>query len=312
MSSARAASARPLRLGIAVVDHGAGERLVELLHARDVVEREAEHVAREPDRERRGELLDELALAARRELAEQRVDVAVHRLGEALAHGTHPERLVERPALPRVLARRRSSASSRRATRARGSARPTTVKSSPRPSSSRASSCEVTSQPPSAGTHEIGSKSRRRSSARDAAVELEIGELDARRRSGSARCARRLSASSSTICGTSGSIAPMLPRGALDDGGDGARVRDLREVAGARDDRHAARAAPLPRAARSRPAPSCRAGRTRPSRARARARGRRARGPGCRCRPSSRARPRCRPPRSGRRQRSSSRLSMRT
>ena len=68
-----------LRLGVAVVDHRAGEGLVELLHARDVVEREAEDVARDADRERRSELLDQLAAAARRELAEQRIDAALAR-----------------------------------------------------------------------------------------------------------------------------------------------------------------------------------------------------------------------------------------
>ncbi len=92
-----------LRLGIAVVDHGARERLVELLHARHVVEREAEHIARDADRERRGELLDQLARSARGELAEQRVDALPHGFGEALAHRPHAERLLERPPLPLVV-----------------------------------------------------------------------------------------------------------------------------------------------------------------------------------------------------------------
>jgi hypothetical protein len=92
-----------LRLRIAVVDHRAGERLVEHLHARDVVEGEPEHVAGQADRERRRELLDELAAARGREPLEQRIDVARDRLGEALAHGPHAEGLVERPALACVL-----------------------------------------------------------------------------------------------------------------------------------------------------------------------------------------------------------------
>ena len=86
-----------------------------------------------------------------------------------------------------------------------------TVKSSPRLSSSRASSCEVTSQPPSAGTHEIGSKSRRRSSAADAAVELEIGELDARSPIGKRALRAAASASSITTCRTSSPIRRCYP-----------------------------------------------------------------------------------------------------
>ena len=179
-----------LRLGVAVVDHGAGERLVELLHARDVVEREAEHVAGDADRERRGELLDELALAARRELADQRVDVAVHRLGEALAHGAHAERLVERPALPRVLVAvaRQHHHAERRAHEVRLGPDGELVA----PAEQLARELVRGDEPAAERRHprdrlEVAQAVERA----DAAVELEVGELDARRRSGSARCARR-------------------------------------------------------------------------------------------------------------------------
>ena len=90
-----------------------------------------------------------------------------------------------------------------------------TVKSS-RLSNSRASSCDVTSQPPSAGTHETGSKSRRRSSA--------LTRLSRSRSANSMappigkRALRAaLSASSTTTCGISSPIRAMLLRGACRD-----------------------------------------------------------------------------------------------
>ena len=100
------------------------------------------------------------------------------RLGEALAHRPHAERLLEGPPLALVCSSP-SVVSIITPSEARtrfGSAQ--TVKSSRRLSSSRASACEVTSQPPSAGTHEIGSAVAQAVERADAAVELEIGELD--------------------------------------------------------------------------------------------------------------------------------------
>ena len=88
------------------------------------------------------------------------------RLGEALAHGAHAERLVERRAAA-ARARRRRVVSIITPSDARtrfGSAQHREVVARGR-AARRASACDVTSQPPSAGTHETGSASRSRSSA---------------------------------------------------------------------------------------------------------------------------------------------------
>ena len=63
VSRARVGAA--LGLGVAVVDHGPGERVVEAADLRHVVEREAEDVAGDADRERRREVAPELARALR-------------------------------------------------------------------------------------------------------------------------------------------------------------------------------------------------------------------------------------------------------
>ena len=225
-----------LRLGIAVVDHRARERLVEDLDARDVVERQPEHVAREPDRERRGEVLDELAAAARGQPLDQRVEVAPHGLREALAHGPHAERLVERLALALVLgavAREHHHAE-------RG---PHEVRLRP--------DREVVAAPEQLACERVRrhEPAAERRHPRDglrvaqavergrAAGELEIGELD-RRAGRKARAAgSRLGVVDDSLCNQLWHAA-MLSGGTLDHGRDRRGMRDLREVAGTRDDRH--------------------------------------------------------------------------
>ena len=299
-SSARASIGAALRLGIAVVDHGAGEGLVELLHARHVVEREPEHVAREPDRERRREAprraRSRRAGRARSSRASMRRARAPRSARARGARGT-----ARRTAAAAARARRRRCVSIITPSDARtrfGSAQ--TVKSSPPASSSRASACEVTSQPPSAGTHEIGSRARRRSSAPTrlsssrsansiaapagkralrAAVlglvddDLRDERLHARPMLSVLRAARAMTAATAAGCviWERWPAPGMIVIGRVQHARDAPSARDRhRAVARAEDD--------------GRPAP-------------ARARGRSAAGPGCRRRSCARARPRCRRPR---------------
>ncbi|HEY2936984.1 MAG TPA: hypothetical protein VGJ25_10315 [Gaiellaceae bacterium] len=91
-----------LRLGVAVVGHGGGKRLVEAADLGDVVEREPEHVPGHADREGQGEGGREIAAAELLELVEEASDAAPDRLFEARPHRPHAERLVEGRALPVV------------------------------------------------------------------------------------------------------------------------------------------------------------------------------------------------------------------
>ena len=201
----------PLGLGIAVVDHGAGERLVELLHACDIVEREAEHVAGEPDRERRREVLDQLAAADRGELGDQRVDAALHRLGEALAHRAHAERLVEGPPLPLVLgavARQHHHAERRAHEVGLGPDREVVARLE-----QLARERVRRDEPAAERRHprdrlEVAQAVERT----HAAVPLEVGELDGAADREARAAARRSSASSTTTCGISWPIRAMLLR----------------------------------------------------------------------------------------------------
>ena len=96
----------PLRLGVAVVDHRPGERLVEALDLRHVVEREAEDVAGDSDRERAPRSQRRARTTpSRRELVEKPLDPRRHRRLEPLANRPQAERLVERQPLPVVLRR---------------------------------------------------------------------------------------------------------------------------------------------------------------------------------------------------------------
>ena len=92
-----------LGLGVAVVDHRSGKRVVEAPDPGHVVEREAEDVSGDADRERRREVACELASTSWHEAREKHVDPVRDRSLETLANRAHAERLVERKALAVVL-----------------------------------------------------------------------------------------------------------------------------------------------------------------------------------------------------------------
>ena len=202
--------------GIAVVDHRAREGRIEAVDAGDVVEREAEHAAGHAHGERRCERRAQLAAArrgrARRAGARPRPRSRRRRARPPRASGT-AARTAPAGGCAR---RRRSSASSGRARRGRGS--PPPRRSSPARGLSicRASAWPVTSQPPSAGTHETGSASRSRSSAASRpASSRSANSIDAP----TGKRSRRAASSSGVIC-TCCSMRAYLPARLEVEGGD--------------------------------------------------------------------------------------------
>ena len=96
---------QPLRLGVAVVAHRAREGGVEAVDAGGVAQREAQDAAGHADRERRGEVAAQLALAGGRDARATRSAAASAMAApKSVADLAHPERALERRPHARVLA----------------------------------------------------------------------------------------------------------------------------------------------------------------------------------------------------------------